>query len=150
MKVINTNIYTTISNENAFIYLWISKKARAIYVGQTNGNGGVISRAGAHVRSSGTLYLRFYEIYGEPPQNYDDWVLLSFTLPNDSNFTCYDSAYRIAVEYLVQVKLNEIRGKCNPPFRIISNVVYNEFCNYKLINNISNKIVHLFISLYSK
>lgn len=57
-------ISSAFDGKNAFIYLWISKKWKVIYVGQTNDRKGSFGRAFSHIQNNGTLRMRFEEEVG--------------------------------------------------------------------------------------
>ena len=132
----------------AFVYVWVSKSCSCVYVGQTSGAGGTITRAGAHVSRYGTLRERFNDSFASDLEEHDDWVLLSFPLPKNGNYTSEASSFRLAVEYLVQVKLQSIRGKMSPRFRIISNVSYSDYCRLEEVKKLAEEIVSRFSDYY--
>ena len=104
----------------AFVYTWVSKQWKMVYVGQTNDSRGTLGRARAHVGSAGTLRKRFEEEVGINLESAADLVLFSFPLPQRPEYTSEESSYREAIEYLVQVGLYELRLKLEPPPKIIS------------------------------
>lgn len=134
----------------AYVYIWLSKNKKCIYVGQTNGDGGVLGRAADHVKITGTLRKRYYESFAERLEDASDWVLFSFCLPTKKNYTSAESSFRRAVEYLVQVGLHEKRGDMSPPFKIISSIDYSDYCRVAEVKNISKEIIEAFINEYSK
>jgi hypothetical protein len=147
-------IITYISNifdrQRAYIYIWFTRNYKAVYVGQTNSECGTLGRAYAHLKSHGTLRERFYDVEGISIEVVDDLYLTSFQLPKKKKYTSVESSFRLSVEYLVQVKLNEIRSVSKPNFRIISNVTYTEYCSDKEVIRISNNIVKNFLSVFNK
>lgn len=135
-------------SSSAYIYVWISKSHGVVYVGQTSGDGGVIGRAAAHVRVRGTLRERFFCSLGVLLEDAKDWYIISFPLPKEKKYTGAESSYRNAVEYLVQTKLNEIRGGMKPPFRIISNICYSDHCSDPRVIKLANNVVEWLIENY--
>lgn len=145
---VKTQIKGIINGAFAYIYIWYSKKAQCVYVGQTNERHGVLGRARSHIGSSGTLRTRVEEKIGSMIEEYDDWVLLSYKLPAKKNYISSESSYRLAVEYLVQTKIIEIRGDIEPPIKLVSNVTYSDYCNQPRVINLANEIIEEFISSY--
>jgi len=139
--VIVTRVANSFDYESAYVYVWITKERKSVYVGQTSGDGGVVGRAGAHVKSNGTLRERFYEAYGEQIECAEDWYILTFPLPKKKKYTGPESSYRNAVEYLVQTGLNEVRGSYVPPFRVISNICYSDRCSEPDVRAIAKSIL---------
>lgn len=133
--------------DTAYIYIWVMKSCQAVYIGQTNCRYGVLGRAGQHVLPQGTLRQRLEE-WGYDLDRVDDSILLSFPLPREPRFLGVDSAYREAVEYHVQVKLQKERVKCFPPFCIISHVSCTYPIEYTSIEMIADQIVLQFIAVY--
>ncbi len=116
MNILGQPIWSLIStcfngSDIAYIYLWISKKYKVIYVGQTNGKRGSFGRAFSHIQDGGTLRLQFEEKVGIKLEEADDLVLVSYPLPQQQEYMSIESSYREAIEYLVQIKLRDIRGK---------------------------------------
>lgn len=147
--MIETDILSIFDNRRAYIYIWYSKHKQCVYVGQTCGSQGVLGRACSHTSKNGTLRLRFYEYYGDKLESTSDWKLFSFSLPDKSKYTTSESAFRLGVEYLVQVKLHEIRGYASPPFRIISNIQYVDQCNLRETKNEAMTIVNKLSNIFS-
>lgn len=135
--------------ERAYIYLWVSKEMRVVYVGQTNEKNAVIGRAIGHISENGTLRKRCFE-EGLVLENIDDFMLLSYELPNEKRFISVESSFRLAVEYLVQVKLHEVRAKLNPIFKIISKVTYTDCASDNNIIKIADDIVTDFVNIYKQ
>lgn len=144
-----TQIKSIFNGSCAYVYIWFSKKAQCIYVGQTNDTYGALGRASSHIRSSGTLRCRVYEKLGTYLERFDDWVLVSYSLPRKKQFISIESGFRLAVEYLVQIGLQERRDSCSPPFRIVSNVTYSDHCSNPMIKIIASEIIEEFISTYA-
>ena len=135
--------------QTAYIYIWFSRDYRSVYVGQTNSECGTLGRAYAHVKNNGTLRERFYDAEGLPIEVISDLHLASFRLPKKKKYISVESSFRLAVEYLVQVKLNEVRSSTTPKFRIISNVTYTDYCSNKEVIRISCKIVSEFLQEFN-
>jgi hypothetical protein len=152
MSNLNPPIQSVISSSfdgsQAFLYLWISKKWKVVYVGQTNDKRGSFGRAFSHVSTNGTLRLRFEEEVGVKLEFADDLVLLSFPLPQDPVYTSEESSYREAIEYLVQIGLRNIRGSVKPKFLLISNVRFMERASNLSIQGYANEIIRGFLETY--
>jgi len=147
--VIKSYISDIFDSKYAYIYIWYSQNYRCLYVGQTNGGTGVLGRANAHMQRDGTLRKRFNEAVGEHLENTNDWNLISAKLPLKKKYTTVESSFRLAVEYLVQIKLHGIRSELSPPFRIISTVTYTDYCSVNEVIKVSDKIVERFKEFYS-
>jgi hypothetical protein len=147
-------IWSTISSAfdgtNAFIYLWISKKWRVIYVGQTNDRRGSFGRAFSHIGDDGTFRRRFEEETGARLELADDLILVSYPLPREPEYTGVESSYREAVEYLVQIGLRDIRGVVYPKFSLISNVRTVGRSSSLFIGKYADAIVRDFLEAYPK
>lgn len=135
-------------SDKSYIYLWVSKGHRFLYVGETNERRGTFGRARSHIGSLGTLRKQVEVKLGERLETVDDLNLLSFILPQEPKFTGIESTYRESVEYLVQVKLIERRVQCNPPFKIISTVRPFSRTTEASIQKIAEEIVEGFLSVY--
>ena len=109
-------------NNQAFIYIWLSKSEKLVYVGQTNDRFGTWGRSFGHIQPQGTLRMRCEQILGIDIDFIEDLVLVSYLLPQTIEFTGEETSFRLAVEYLVQIGLQEKRKDLIPTFRIISNV----------------------------
>lgn len=133
----------------AYIYLWVSKINKVIYVGMTNSRSGTLGRAGAHVQTKGTLRKRFLENNGLNIEKVKDFKLLTFRLPEKSEYTSVERSYREAVEYLVQKKLISIRGTLAPTFDVISWVRDSPRTNNFEVKLVAERIVDEFILAYS-
>lgn len=144
-------ISTSFNGSNiAYIYLWISKKYKVIYVGQTNEKRGSFGRAFSHIQDRGTLRLRFEEKLGIKLEEADDLVLVSYPLPQQQEYIGIESSYREAIEYLVQIKLRDIRGKVEPKFNLISNIRCSDRVSNFSLEKYANEIVKDFQDNYSK
>lgn len=144
---------TTIGNcfdghNKAYIYIWVSKVERIVYIGMTNSFNGTIGRAGNHFKQNGTLRMRFLERKGYYINTTEDFILLSFLLPQTTFFTSSEKSYREAVEYLVQKELQLIRTSFNPPFEIISWVRANQRTSNILIKQLASTIIQKFSQEY--
>ena len=144
-----SNLNCCFNGSLAYIYIWFSKNQKIVYVGQTNNRKGTLGRAIEHISETGTLRKQFEEKYGQKLENVEDLYLLSFPLPPKYEFICIESAYRLAVEYNVQIFLRELRNRVNPVFNIISRVTYTDIASQKIIKDIANKIATDFLSTYS-
>lgn len=142
-----SNIY--VGKNRAFIYFWVSKSNKFIYVGQTNDKSGTLGRAVGHLRHDGTFRKRCEEKVGVYLEKVDDLTLYSFPLPSEQKFIGAESSYREAIEYLVQSKLILKRGKGNPMYLIISWVRTSDRTNESIVQSISENIVNEFLRLYS-
>lgn len=132
----------------AYIYIWVSKKIKIAYVGQTHAKGGVVARANQHVKPGGTLRMKLEQI-GYEWQEIDDLFVLTFPLPNENEFLSLESSYRLAVEYLVQVGLHQIQGRINPRLRIISTVTCTPQTKLQYIVNLAEEIIEQFVETYN-
>lgn len=147
---VKTNISNIFDGINtAYIYLWLSKNWRVVYVGQTNDVKGTLGRACGHVATDGSLRRNFENEIGIPLEQADDLLLISYSLPKSPEYLSLETSYREAVEYLVQVKLFQIRGNLSPPFRLISKVRPNDRVTEISINEYANAIVEDFQQSYS-
>lgn len=90
----------------AYVYIWFSIEQSLIYIGETNDRRGVLGRAYQHVNSKGTLRERVF-YHGYDLDVVSDFILLSYELPEHRDYTGIESAFRDAVEYLVQKKLKQ-------------------------------------------
>lgn len=132
----------------SYIYIWYSKEHKIVYVGQTNDKNAVLGRAIAHSSEKGTLRKRCLE-QGVRLDDVDDFILLSYNLPNKKIFTGVESSYRLAVEYKVQSIMHSLRGDLKPPFKLISKVTYTDHASNPNIVRIAQDIVNDFIKTYS-
>ena len=136
--------------DRAYIYVWISKKWRTIYVGQTNNTNGTLGRALNHIRGQGTLRNRFEEQIGLKLEKVEDFILLSFTLPNESKYISNESCYREAIEYKVQFNLYLKNNEVNNKYEIISNVRSNNLVGEDEIEKIAKKITNEIVEIYKE
>ncbi len=136
-------------DDQAYIYIWLSKSHKVVYVGMTNGFTGTIGRANGHFIRKGQLRSRFEDLRGYSINKVDDLVLLSFALPKKKIYTSVEKSYREAIEYLVQKKLLIERGKLAPTFDVISWVRSSPRTSNSEIVNIANQISQLFIDNYA-
>lgn len=104
----------------AYIYIWLSKRHKVVYVGMTNRYSGTIGRADGHFNHGGTFRKRFLQARGYPIEQADDMVLLSFPLPRKSEYISVERSYREAVEFLVHKELLIIRGSLVPTFDVVA------------------------------
>lgn len=132
----------------AYIYLWISKAWRVIYVGQTNDKCGTLGRASSHVQKNGTLRTRFEEEAGINLEKATDLILLSYALPNKREFLSTESSYRESVEYLVQIKLRDIRADMSPSFNLISKIRTTSRSSNATLAKYAEEIVSHFQQIY--
>ena len=143
-----SNIFSGISR--AYIYIWLSKSHGFVYVGQTNERYGTWGRGYSHIQSSGTLRTRCEDSIGVYLDTVEDLILFSYPLPESPEFTNTESSFRLAVEYLVQIKLHEIRNSVTHRFRIVSNVTSTDRTNNKLVRDLATHIVTDFIKNYNE
>jgi hypothetical protein len=151
MRVVRSFVSTAFNGNNqAYIYIWVSKSERMIYVGQTNDRYGTFGRGFAHIRNDGTLRLRCAERVGLNLEQIEDLFLFSYCLPTTSEFISNESSYRLGVEYLVQSKLYEARKNLNPMYQIISNICTTDRVNNSKVKELANEITNDFITNYLK
>ncbi len=132
----------------AYIYIWFSKSARLVYVGETNNIHGVVGRADQHVgHSSGTLYHRVFD-KGFDLDSIEDFVLLSYPLPREKKYTSEETSYRISVEYLVQKLLIERKKDFKPSFMLVSNVEAGPHTGLNSVRRLAEDIVVDFCEAY--
>lgn len=134
---------------NAYIYIWLSKKWKVIYVGQTNNCKGTIGRAIEHIGVDGTLRKRFKEKIGLNLEVSKDLYLLSFPLPQEKRYISLESSYRLAVEYNVQIGLRECRSSLNPVYDVISKVTYTDVASKHNVKELAEDIIQKFIKVYN-
>lgn len=106
--------------DRAYIYIWLSKVHKVVYVGMTNTYSGTIGRADGHFRRNGTFRKRFLQARGYPIQMADDLILLSFQLPLKKEYISVERSYREAVEFLVHKELLLMRGNVSPTFDVVA------------------------------
>lgn len=142
------NISSYFDRRLAYIYIWLSKAHKVVYVGQTNAEEGTLARAAQHVGPSGTLRKQFEEAVGLQLEQAADLIMLTFPLPISAEFIGLESSYREGVEYSVQCRLRDVRAELNPSFRVISNVRYSERSSIRLVQICALDIVDRFCSAY--
>ena len=147
--LIPTLISTCFDGARAYVYLWLSKRYRVLYVGQTYGGQGALGRAAQHVSPDGTFRMRFEEEVGLPLEHANDLMLLSFDLPSERIYLTSASTYRESVEYLVQVGLWDARASCSPPFTIISNTRTSPRASETAVQRVAEQIVATFVRSYN-
>ncbi|WP_169314489.1 GIY-YIG nuclease family protein [Halobacteroides halobius] len=149
MKSIVTSVSTIFNgNQKAYIYILVSKKWEAVYVGQTNDALGTLGRLSSHMQPNGAFRKNFENKIGIGLEKANDVMLLSFVLPSKSEFINAGSSYREAVEYLVQKELQIIRGNLDPSFKVISNVRYIDLASKSIVKKCARKIVNKFKEKY--
>jgi hypothetical protein len=146
---VRTFISSIFNGQNqSYIYIWVSKTEKLVYVGQTNEKFGTLGRGYSHIQTSGTLRCRCEERVGLSLEQIEDLNLFSYPLPNEPEYISIESSYRLAVEYLVQSKLYEKRKELSPTFQIISNISTNERTSNSKVMKIADSIVEDFITNY--
>jgi hypothetical protein len=134
--------------DRSYVYIWLSKAAQAVYVGQTAGRSGSFGRGYAHFCPRGQLRRRLDRKLGVAPEDFDDFLLTSYLLPPGQEFIGPESSYREAVEYLVQTNLQLLRGGVMPGFRIISWVRANDRTSDLNVQLLAQQIADDFIQYY--
>lgn len=134
----------------SYIYIWVSKSHKILYVGMTNGRIGTLGRASQHLDHRGTLRANFLTNVGYQIDHTNDLILLSFRLPATKNFTTTERSYREAVEYLVQKELLLLRGTLTPSYDIISWVRVSSRVGNGVVIKTAKKIVDDFKVIYPK
>lgn len=149
--MIQTNVYNAHNGfGTAYIYIWLSKTFKIIYVGMTNNSSGPIGRAHGHFNSKGTFRKRFLEEKGIGVENVSDMILLSFPLPSKAEYISVESSYRESIEYLVQKDLQIERGNLKPSYDVISwHDRFPRRTNNSQVKKIAKDIVDKFIERYS-
>jgi hypothetical protein len=133
----------------AYIYLWVTKRWRVVYVGQTNDSVGTIGRACGHLKALGTFRTRFEDLVGVDLEQADDLVLISYALPREPEYTGEESSYREAVEYQVLYRLTLLRGELTPAFKLISINRYSGRASIPSVDRCAEAIVNDFQAKYS-
>ncbi len=141
-------ISTCFDRTRAWVYVWVSKRWRVVYVGQTNEAVGTLGRAASHLGEEGTFRRCFIATTNAAVEQASDLVLLSFALPTESRYRSLESAYREAVEYNVQWGLQRLRARLNPSFRVISTVRYFPQAEDPTVMRVSDAIVMGFEAAY--
>lgn len=141
-----SNIFA--GNQKAYVYIWMSKEFQFLYVGQTNDKMGTFGRAYSHLGLGGTLRERCNERVGIDLDYMSDLYLFSFPLPSSPEFIGCETSFRLAVEYLVQFKLYDLRSELNPIFQIISNVTTTDRVSNNTVRALSDQIVSEFKEQY--
>lgn len=134
-------------SKKAYIYIWVSEKQKCMYIGETNDRRGTLGRAIGHLGSKGTLRQRVEERLGVRLESIDDFVLYTFPLPREDRYLGLESSYRQSIEYHVQIRLLEERGKRIPKYKIISNVKASHRNNELITKEIAECIFNGFIKL---
>lgn len=149
--MIQSNISTIFIGANyAYIYIWVSKKHKVIYVGMTNGRIGTLGRASQHLDRRGTLRANFINKLGYSIDLTDDFQLLTFRLPARKEFISVERSYREAVEYLVQKELLIKRSSFHPSYDIISWVRASPRTRNGIVKKAAQNVVDDFVALYPK
>jgi GIY-YIG catalytic domain-containing protein len=142
-----SNIF--VGSDRAYIYIWVSKSHKIVYVGMTNARVGTLGRASQHLDKRGTLRNNFLNSVGYNIDTTDDLILFTFKLPNKKEYTTLETSYREAVEYLVQKHLGILRPSLTPGFIIISKVRRSPRVGNSLVKKTARRIVDQFIAEYS-
>ncbi|HEX8600714.1 MAG TPA: hypothetical protein VF952_19630 [Chloroflexia bacterium] len=149
MSVTHTQLGSCfLGNGQAYIYILYSRNQRALYVGQTSDQSGVVGRLCAHISQGGTLRTRLYD-HGVDLNDVDDLTVFAYRLPDDPRYTGIDRAYREGVEYLVQKGLRLDTGALRPALVIVSNVTYNEAATQVSIQNTAQLVLEAFKTSYA-
>lgn len=135
-------------NNRAFIYIWLSKSEKLVYVGQTNDRFGTWGRSFGHIQPQGTLRMRCEKHLGIDIDFVEDLILFSYLLPQTIEFTGEETSFRLAVEYLVQIGLQEKRKDLIPTFRVISNVSISDRTTNRAVKRLAEAIVANFVESY--
>lgn len=147
--MIETNISSIFVGINsAYIYIWVSKAHKVIYVGMTNNRVGTLGRASQHLDKRGTLRTNFINNLGYSIDTTDDFKLLTFKLPLKKQFTSVERSYREAVEYLVQKELGLKRGSLTPTYDIISWVRSSPRTSNGIVKKAAKGVVDEFLRIY--
>lgn len=132
----------------SYIYFWVSKQARIVYVGQTADRTGSYGRGYGHLQTGGTMRCRVEEETGQPLETYDDLWLVSYRLPATPEYVGLESSYREAVEYLVHTQLLLERGTLSPTFRVIANIRSNGRTEQAAVKRLAQEIADDFLRGY--
>ncbi len=134
--------------DRSYIYFWVSKQARVVYVGQTAERTGTYGRGYGHLQVEGTMRCRLEEATGYPLENFDDLWLVSYRLPETPEYVGLESSYREAVEYLVHDRLLNERGTVSPTFRVISQIRTNGRTEQRTVRQLAEDIALDFLRNY--
>lgn len=149
LSVVRTNIADIFNGrDRAYLYIWLSKLAKAVYVGQTASSAGSLGRGYAHFRTRGQLRRQLDKKLGVEPEDFNDFQLTSYLLPTKEEFIGPESSYREAVEYLVQCTLQLQRGHVKPGFRVISWVRDNDRTQDLGVQMLAKQITENFLLNY--
>ena len=135
-------------HDRSYLYFWVSKQARFVYVGQTAERTGTYGRGYGHLQAGGTLRHRVEEATGYALERFDDLLLISYRLPETAEYVGLESSYREAVEYLVHTRLLDERGNYSPPFRVISTIRTNERTEQNVVRQLAEHIAQDFLRNY--
>ncbi len=132
----------------AYVYIWFSCRESVVYVGQTNDEKGVVGRAAQHVSSDGSLRMRLLD-EGYELDQIDDFLLLSYPLPQHWRFSGVESAGREAVEYFVQVGIRDSQSEFENFLTIVSTVRPVRFFDMDGAKQLADDIVDDFKAVYA-
>lgn len=132
----------------SYIYFWVSKQARVVYVGQTAERTGTYGRGYGHLQVGGTLRGRVEEATGCELEEFNDLLLVSYRLPETPEYVGLESSYREAVEYLVHTYLLTERGNVSPTFRVIANIRTNGRTEQPAVRQLAENIATDFLRNY--
>ena len=132
----------------AYIYIWVSKTHKIIYVGMTNSRTGTLGRAQQHLDVKGTLRANFLNKIGYSIDSTIDLHLLSFRLPPSKSFSTTERSYREGVEYLVQKELLVLSGTLVPNYQVISWVRTSSRIGNGIVKKAARQIVDEFKIIY--
>lgn len=131
----------------SYIYIWFSRKESVVYVGQTNDRYGVIGRAFQHLSPNGSLRARLLD-NGYELDLIDDFLLLSYALPNNWRYTGLESSGREAVEYFVQVGIRDKQFLFDHYLLLVSTVRPANYFDYAEAEDLAKAIVDDFVEVY--
>lgn len=137
-----------VGTSQAYIYIWISKIHKVIYVGMTNARVGTLGRSSSHLNHKGTLRKNFEDLRGYSIDLTNDFKLLSFPLPQKKEYISVERSYREAIEYLVQKNLIVLRGTLISNMDIISWVRPSPRMGNSEVKSIANSIIAQFSAAY--
>lgn len=149
--MIKSDIYNIFNGvDQAYVYIWLSKAHKVVYVGMTNSTSGTVGRSQGHFNARGTFRSRFLNHKGYDIGDVGDMILLSFPLPRKRKFTSVERSYREAIEHIVQTELQKLRGTVSPTYDVVSWV--HSTCkrtNNSEVKKIANDIIFNFINNYN-